>query len=184
MACVTKLGSPINSGCPTPNRGFKQIAWIGNTEEIETKTYDVDTAICSDLLMASGKKFYPVEIRTKKPFDATKITGVEKLFGFLFDNETEVIVVGNSPTSSAIVNILSKGLFTMIFEQKGIEDNSKYPIIGVEVGLSMSAAALEPYGDKGGWSITLKEEMCESAGMFLWNTNIATTDALVASLTA
>ena len=184
MACTDKIGAAINSGCPTAQRGFAEEVLIGNYDEIATKTYDVNTALLSDVVMASTKKFYSCYMKTKKPFDGTKITGVEKLFSWLFDNETKIVIAGNNPANSALINTMVNGRFVMIFKQLGVEDNSKYPVMGIEVGLKVSAAEIVPYDDNTGWVVTLKEEMCESAGMFLFKTDIATTDALWTSLKA
>ncbi len=184
MSCTNKIGAAINAGCPTPNRGFAEEVLIANFDEIATKTFNVDTAIASDIVMGAGKKFYSAFMQTKKPFDGTKITGVEKLFGWLFDNETKIVITGNTPANSELINTMVNGRFVMIFKQVGVSDNSKYPVMGLEIGLKVSAAELVAYDDNGGWSVTLTEEMCQSAGMFVWKTDLATTDALWASLKA
>lgn len=181
MACTSKLSAPLNNGCPAPSRGYEQKAWIGNWDDIATKTYDATTGICSALTLNAAYT-YPVYIKGVKPYDMTKSTAVMKNFGVTFDAETEIKLVGNTPANAAVVSAMAKGKFFLILEQIGKKDNadqSKYQIVGLEAGLNMSAGVLEPYGDNGAWSVSLKEEMNQAPALFMYVTSAAATDTWV-----
>lgn len=181
MSCTSLLSGAINAGCPATPKGFEQDAYIYNKADIESTVYDVTTGLCSSIIMKSGKKGYPVTVRGLQPFKEFKVNGVQKSFGMQFDADVSIIVLGNTPTASASVNVLTKGEFVLMLTQKGVSDSSKYPVIGIESGLIANGATLEPYGDNGGWVVPMKESMREASGLFVWITDLATTNALIAA---
>lgn len=181
MSCTSLLSGAINANCPATPKGFEQDANIYNKAEIETLTYDVTTGLCSSIVMKTGKKGYPLTIRGLKPFESFKTNGVQKPFGMQFESEVSLIIIGNTPASSAIVKILTQGEFVLIINQKGVIDNSRNAIVGLETGLIATGSTLEPYSDNGGWVVPMKESMKDAAGVFVYNTDRATTDAMIAA---
>jgi len=181
MSCTSLISAAINPNCPATPKGFEQDASIYNKADIETVVYDVTTGLVTSIIMKSGKKGYPVTIRGTQPFKEFKVTGEQKNYGMMFKGEVSIIVLGNTPNAAATVNVLTKGEFVLLLTQKGVSDSSKYPIIGIESGLIADSASLEPYGDNGGWIVPMSESMREAAGLFVWITDLATTNALIAA---
>ena len=176
------LQSDLNACTDKPSMGLDAIALIGNKAEIATSPFSTTTMLATDLTMTGGKYFYQVIARPNNPFDEFKISAEDKKFGKTFKREVTLILKGLSPTSVQQVNNLSKGEFVLIFKQKGVSDSSKYPILGVET--SLTGATFEWNQAEGAWTCVLTEDMLDVPALFLWKTNIGTTDSLVDGLTA
>jgi hypothetical protein len=181
LACGL-VQSDLNPCTAKPSMGLDSIALIANKAEIATSPYSTTTMLVTDLTMESGKYFYEVVARPNKPFDEFKISAEEKKFGKTFKREVTLILKGLSPSSVQQVNILSKGEFVLIFKQKGVSDSSKYPALGIET--SLTGATFEWNQAEGAWTCVLSEDMLDVPALFLWKTDLATTDALFEGLTA
>lgn len=183
MTCSDLLTSSINANCPTTPKGFEPVGYLYNRSEIDfvNSAYDVTTGKITEFLMKSTAKGYPVTIRGLQPYKEVKVTGEMKPYGIMFNAEASITVLGNTPATSVVVNILTKGEFVLVLVQKGVQDESKYFCLGWESGLIADSATLEPYGDNGGYIVPMKETMRQAPALFVWKTNLATTDALIAS---
>lgn len=178
MACDL-LDAPIGTCADKTFRGYKQTGVIYNETEIASTTKGSGDALITDFTMVSGKKGYEVTITGAKPFEGTKSTGEQKKFGMLFNQEVLIHLKGLSPANSVVAQQLSKGSFRLLLPQEGTITSEKWVAIGWESPLR--ATNLEWSEEEGCWVITLNAPMAEMPIEFLWKTNLATTDALVAA---
>ena len=174
------LQSNLSACSDKPSMGLDPVALIANKAEIATSPFNTDTMLVTDITMASGKKFYQVIARPNKPYDEFKITAEDKSFGKSFKREITLILKGLTPASVQQVKNLSAGEFVMILKQKGVSTSEKYPALGFET--SLTGATFEWNQAEGAWTCVLSEDMLDVPALFLWKTNLATTDALVAAL--
>lgn len=174
------LTTDIGACSDTTSKGFAQKAIIGNFSEIATKTLDLTNALVTDLTLASGKVAFEVLVKGVRPFEDLAITATERKTGMVFSNQILIHQKGLNPTSSKIAKILSEGVFYMILTQLGEVGNAKYPAPGIQAGLK--ATAVEWSAEEGGFIVTLDETSADLPLLFVWRTNIATTDALVEGL--
>jgi len=174
------LNSNLSACSDKPSMGLDPVALIANKAEIATSPYSTTTMLVTDLTMAAGKKFYQVIARPNKPYDEFKITAEDKSFGKTFKREITLILKGLTVASVQAVKKLSSGEFVMILKQKGTSDGNKYPALGFET--SLTGATFEWNQAEGAWTCVLSEDMLDVPALFLWKTDLATTDSLVAGL--
>jgi hypothetical protein len=84
-----------------------------------------------------------------------------------------------------IIDNLANGEFVVILfnKHKGTDGKGKYQVYGYEGGLRQTEGPRDPYSEEtdGGWLVKL-QEIAPSSGIFIWDTDEATTDAAIASL--
>lgn len=182
MACASKISAAINGDCLASPKGFDQEALLIAKSDIVSYTLTGNILSAMTLTASPNAQGYKVYDRSKKPFDQFKITGEEKSYGTTYKKEVNVKLVGLNPTNAGQVESLVGNEYVMILKQRGVSDNSKYVVIGIEGTLQGTAPTFEAYGDAGGYVVTLTEDMSDRAAVFMWITDLATTDALYAAL--
>ena len=171
-----KLGANITACGVNPQRGFDETAYL---LDISTATITQSGNLWIDL---SGCTLYSVKVNGLQPFNGTNIKSAQQLAAVLFESQVSFPIVGVNPTNAATVNKLTNGRYAMIFKQKGANDNSKYLVVGGETGLKFESSEMTAYDDSNGFKIMLKESGAINSAQFLYKTNVATTDDLIASL--
>jgi hypothetical protein len=174
------LQSNLSACSDKPSMGLDPVALIANKAEIATSLYSTTTMLVTDIDMADGKKFYQIVARPNKPYDEFKVSAEDKSFGKSFKREITLILKGLTPSSVQQIKNLSAGEFVIILKQKGVSSSEKYPILGIET--SLTGATFEWNQAEGAWTCVLSEDMLDVPALFLWKTDLATTDALVAGL--
>jgi len=182
MACEDLiLDAPINTGCETVKMDFEAEAWHLPDSLVTAITKNKITALVSALTVSdTGNK---VTMRGQKPYEGTGVTGEERPYGVAFNENVQITVYGNTPTSASIVNKLSYGKHLFLMLQKGHDWQSRYVLYGVESGLMATAPALEPYGEAGGWTVPMASMNNESSAYFIKAADKAATEAIIAAIT-
>jgi hypothetical protein len=172
------LTGDIGACTDVTSKGFAQKAQIGNFSEIATKT--VSGALVTALTLTSPKTTHEVIVKGLRPFEEMTVTGAEKKTGMVFSNAVTIHLKGLTPANSALAKTLSNGVFFMILTQLGTVTNEKYPAPGIQAGLKCSEFTWN--AEEGAYVATLTENMADMPLLFIWDTNIGTTDALVEGL--
>lgn len=178
MIC-TKLAQNIDNCSATPQRGWEEEAYIF---DIEGMTLTKSGNIITNMAAVGSNKVYKVKINGLQPYTGTMIEGAQQLAAMLFNGTASLIVLGNGPTQATIINGLANGRYGIILKQKGVTDNSRFMVIGSEVGAKLATATFESYSEARGWTVTMTEELAINAATFLYKTNVTTTQSLIDSL--
>ena len=178
MIC-TKLAQNIDNCSATPQRGWEEEAYIF---DIEGMTLTKSGNIITDMAAVGANKVYKVKINGLQPYNGTMIEGAQQLAAMLFNGTASLIVLGNGPTQATIINGLANGRYGIILKQKCVTDNSRFMVIGSEVGAKLATATFESYSEARGWTVTMTEELAINAATFLYKTDVATTQSLIDSL--
>ena len=182
MSCLTdKLGSDIN-GCQTPLIGYKQTAWIGTKADNDTVTIGGTTGYEVTALSNGSNHAYTITTRSKNPFNTTKIEMVEKDYGSSFKNTVEFMMPGSTPAiAKQAQELVGQAVYVILEQLQGNDtDKNYFPVFGLQSLLRVTKA--ECTLDKGGWVITLEEDNCDKPALYLFNTNYATTQAIITAL--
>lgn len=153
---------------------------FGNYSEIATKTIDATDPLVTALTLAAGKTAFEVLVKGIRPFEELTVTATERKTGMVFGGQLQIHIKGLTPASSKIAKILADGRFYGILTQLGEVGNAKYPAFGLQGGLK--ASAVEWNMEEGAWVVTLDEMSSDQPALFVWDTNLVTTDALVTGL--
>lgn len=199
MALCEKLISDcIAISCENPvYAGIQSTGWIFNKGDITDVVYaTIGTAsnapknpnIVTSISVGTGTTGYQIQQLGKTPFSGTQTEMVEGTNMNTFTNTVSVLVPDNSSTASHnIIDNLANGKFVVILanEYSGSDAESTYQIFGLNKGLSASAITNEKYSEDtmGGWAVTLTEENAPVSGVFMWDTDAATTKAKIEAIT-
>lgn len=195
--CSFLLSSDISASCSDPVvPGFEQDGIIMNREDIDFGAITFDesrTNVISQLAMLSGKRAYRIKVLGNTPFTGTTTSFVAGTYQNTFTNTVQFIVLDNGPDVCAnIIDALANGKFVMVLENtyKGLakatnKGDAAFQIYGYSNGLAASAIENDKYSEdtNGGWLVTMQETKASKSGMFLFNTDYATTKAMFDSLT-
>lgn len=174
------LTTDIGACTDTTSKGFAQKAVIINYSEIATKTIDGTDPLITALTLASTKVGFEVIVKGMRPFEELTVTATERRTGMVFGSQLQIPIKGLTPATSKTVKTLADGRFAVILTQLGETGNAKYPAMGFQGGLK--ASAVEWSAEEGAWIVTLDEASNDQPVLFVWDTNLATTDALVEGL--
>jgi len=154
-------------------------------------TKDANSTIVSSFVLKSGCKAYKIN-QLKKAFTDTETSMEVGDNRNTFTNTLAFKIFDQGPKVASVVNGLSSGEFVVILEQKDKSEDtfeyaageSKYRVFGLENGLTASEITNNAYDESigNGWSIKMEETAGSSSAYYLFDTDEATTDALIASL--
>jgi len=154
-------------------------------------TKDANSTIVSSFVLKSGCKAYKIN-QLKKAFTDTETSMEVGDNRNTFTNTLAFKIFDQGPKIASVVNGLSSGEFVVILEQKDKSEDafeyaageSKYRVFGLENGLTASEITNNAYDESigNGWSIKMEETAGSSSAYYLFDTDEATTDALIASL--
>lgn len=182
MACEDlQQTTDINTGCESVKMDMEFVAYHIPWDKITSKTFNKDTGKCSALATTVANK---LTARGQMPFNGTNTAGDVKNFGMTFTQNFQFVVYGNTPTSAKVVNSLAHGKHVFILVQEGHTWESKYIVLGIESGMHISASDLTPYGDNGGWLVTMQAMNNESSAMFINTGTESTTEAIITAIKA
>lgn len=126
------------------------------------------------------------------PFTGTKVTMSKGTYRNTFDNEFAMTILDNSPdVCKNVIDGLANGDYVVVFENKYKNLNkttnkgdSVYQIMGLRQGLNAETIENDKYSEDtdGGWAVLLKETKAPESALFLYKTDMVTTEALFNSL--
>lgn len=159
--------------------------------DIPKTTYDKDRYnVVTALGLKTGKKGYPIYMGGATPYEGTGTASSDSTE--YFTNTVKFLIPDNSPDMCAnIIDKIASGKFVIVLENtfKNINKDenagdSSYQIYGLKQGLRKSDIQFQQWGDVSGWEITLTETNTPYSGIFYYDTDLATTEAKIKSLTA
>lgn len=186
--CDFALAQDIALDCENPQlQGLKNNAWLINYDDIDWDTLEKTDNVVSTLALSQNRA-YTVFVPGKTPFTGTQAALTTGTYRNKFSKTASIVILDSGPdVSKNVIDQLANGKFVFIFENKykGADDKNTFEIYGLEQGLTASEMTNEKYSEDtdGGWAVTLIEENAPSSGIFLFNTDVATTRAAIESLT-
>lgn len=177
MACDLLATDIDNCGAIIP-KGFEREGLLINKSDIDS--YVLSGGITSSIILKAGKKGYILTDISKDPFKDFKITGEEKDYGIVFKKDAVLKVLGNTAAVGVQVNALSKNEYVLILKQKGIQDASKFVVVGLDS--SLVAGVPEYSTEMGGWKIPMVETQITYPTNFMYVTSISATKDLYDTL--
>lgn len=188
--CFTdKLNSAINSGCQNQTVGVERDGVLVARQFINEATlaYDSGTVIINTFDLVGDDKGYKVTQNAEMPFKAVKIEGERGEYVLKFNCTAGFLILGNSPDKVKQVMQLGNDEYYLILQNKSYTatEKNKYMLLAPSKGLTTTKAAFAMENqDAFGWTIEMMEKEALLPVAFIWKTDEATTDAIIAALIA
>lgn len=192
--CEKLLAGCIGADCDNPIfSGMESKAWIWNKSEIASLTYDTQNPnIVTDITMkevSAGVNAvgYTITQLGKQPFSGTNTSMVEGNTSNKFNEVFSFVVPDNSPAAAMLLDNIANGKFVVVVknEYTGSDNKGVYQIYGAKKGLVATAMERDAYGEDtdGGWAVTLTAENTPNSAMFVYKTDLQTTETFLDSIT-
>lgn len=192
--CQSLISQDIQKSCDDPLvKGFKKVGVIINREDIDYVNSVTAGNVISTLKVATGKKGYWVETDSNNPFNGTNTEMVANDIANTFTNTLAFVVLNNDPdVCENIIDKLKSGEFVVVLQAEydnahkaATPSDSVFRVFGWQRGLKASAISNNAYSDEtgGGWLVNLQEVEVPKSGLFMYNTDYATTKAAFDALT-
>ncbi len=174
-----KLSSAINSGCPAPARQFERVGWIVKYEDVVDV---IKTGNYAKFKLLSG--MIPIYDRSTKPFNGTQIAVEQGDYYVKFNETVQFPVLSNDTDSVEIASVLKNEKVVIMLEnvERGAADVARYPVFGLNGGLRLVTDVNDAASDVA-WLATLTDSNTGNAGLFVYDTDLATTTTLINLLT-
>jgi hypothetical protein len=185
--CVDLIQRGYQKDCARePKKGLGREAVLINYEDIDWANVVVgaDANIITTLPLKSGKVGYSI-VQFKDPFNGTAKAFHEGTYINSWDKTFVFATITRDQQQSLKLNDpLANGKYVVIVrnEDGGSDGKATFEIYGYHNGLKLTAADHNPYGDTyGGDLFTSQEQEAGRSAMYLFNTDVATTEAAVQS---
>jgi hypothetical protein len=185
--CVDLIQQGYQKDCARePKKGLGREAVLINYEDIDWANVVVgaDANIITTLPLKSGKVGYSI-VQFKDPFNGTAKAFHEGTYINSWDKTFVFATITRDQQQSLKLNDpLANGKYVVIVrnEDGGKDGKATFEIYGYHNGLKLTAADHNPYGDTyGGDLFTSQEQEAGRSAMYLFNTDVATTEAAVQS---
>lgn len=183
------ISAGVTTDCNNiPTAGIESTIWIANKADIASVTMDpANPTLATDITMVATKVFYKY-IGLKK-IGKPLVNNLKGVYANGFQHSIEFVILQNSPTAKLQLDLMNNGSLVAIVQNKtiGTTGNQKYELYGREAGLEVEALTKD--GDDadtlGGYKIVLKTADGDKENHLpatIFATDLATTDALIASL--
>lgn len=195
--CLRAISMDVAMDCSNPiTAGLERRAVIINRADIDFGNVVYNTSrpnVIEALPLKSGKRGYSIRVDGDTPFTGTAADMEKKTYRNVFTNTFAFTVLGNDPDlTREVIDALSNGDFVVVFENKykninkeSNKGDSTYQVMGLRQGLNAETIVNNKYDEDtdGGWAITLIEKGVAESALFLYKTDLSTTEALFDSLT-
>lgn len=192
--CEKLLAGCIGADCDNPIfSGMESKAWIFNKSEIASLTYDTQNPnIVTNITMkevSAGVDAvgYTISQLGKQPFSGTNTSMVEGNTANKFNEVFSFVVPDNSPAAAMLLDNIANGKFVVVVknEYTGSDNKGVYQIYGAKKGLVATSMERDAYGEDtdGGWAVTLTAENTPNSAMFVYKTDLQTTETFLDSIT-
>lgn len=193
MVCEELLTAGYSHACDGQRRGFEADGVIINRADIDFSTSTLKTGTNKGtIVLKSGAKGYAIVQPANNPFDGSASELNVGTYVNTWTKNIQVLLMSVGPDTSALVDKLVNANCVLILRNKQKydsgsstpDDESEYEVFGIENGLKVSAGSRTPNDEDtmGGTLLTLTESNAPSHGMFMWDTDKATTDAAYTAL--
>lgn len=186
--CFTdKLTTAINSGCQNQTVGVERDAiYVPRTYvDVEAITYEASSVIIDNITLLGASHGYKISENKDMPFKGTKIDGERGEFLMKFATTFQFLILGNSPAKVAQLMQLANDEGFIILQNKSYSaaEKNKYMLLAPSKGLTLKKGSFSMEGqDTFGWAVEMGETDALIPVAFIWKTDEATTDAMVAAL--
>ena len=195
--CDALIDADLVYNCQDNATGFDAYGVAFNKADIDYAGIVYSSSnpcVIEELPLKSGKKGYLVKQNHKGAFSETKTSMNAGTFKNTFNNEVHIKVFDAGPEGARQVTNLANSELVVILPQK--QKNMRnysigageacYRIYGLDNGLQATECSNDPSSEDIGnaWAMTLQENGASSAALYLFKTDLATTEALVASYTS
>lgn len=189
--CDFNIIADIAADCESMSvKGIANNGYIINYADIDktASSFDLnDPSVLKTLVLKSGKKAYRCYVPGKTPFTGTNKSLVVGTYVNTWTKQVKLVILNEGPdVANAIVNKLANGQFVVILENKtrGAGGKATYEVFGFETGLSATEMVNDKYSEEtnGGYSCTLEESGATKCGVFLYASDIETTQGVLESL--
>lgn len=198
--CEKLLAGCIGADCNNPIfSGMESKAWIFNRSEIASLTYDqtnpnmITNITMKEITPASGSDpavmavGYTITQLGKTPFTGTNTSMVEGNTANKFNEVFNFIVPDNSPAAAMLLDNIANGKFVVVVknEYTGSDSKGQFQIYGAKKGLVATAMERDAYSEDtdGGWAVTLTAENTPNSALFVYKTDLQTTETFLDSIT-
>lgn len=188
--CDFELAQGIAPDCDNPLvRGLERDAVIINRADIDFAACVRDSsnpAIIKTLALKSGKKGYSVVQVGATPYNGTQTAFAAGSYLNKFVKTASFAVLDHCPdTTKNVIDNIANGVFVMVVKNNsaGSDGKGRYEIYGFESGLRATDLPRDPNSEEtdGAWVVTM-QETAPSSGIFLFDTDEATTEAAFQAL--
>jgi len=186
--CFTdKLDTSINAGCQNQTVGVERDGVLIARSYINAATlaYDAGSVVVNTFARIGAGLGYNVTENAEMPFKATKIEGERGEYLLKFNSTAGFKILGNSPAKVEQVIQLGNDEYYLILQNKSytVAEKNKYMLLAPSKGLTTTKAAFSMESqDAFGWTIEMMEKEALLPVAFIWKTDEATTDAIIAAL--
>jgi len=168
--------------------GIEANGVILNRQDIDFTTVEFDPVRKNVIKeMPLLNKAYRIFVPGPTPFNNTTTTMQTGTNRNTFTNDVAFVVMDNDPdVCDKIIDVLANGLFVIIYENKfkninkpSTPGDSVFQIAGYYQGLRAKTLENNKYSadTEGGWNVVLEETNSPVSGLFLFNTDYATTQS-------
>lgn len=194
-ALLTSFNSLVDAGQVLPST-FTAISADTSVqcyepEYVAASAVTLPSTVISAFALKSGAKAYKIS-QLKNAFTDTETAAEVGDIRNTFTNTLAFKILDQGPKVASIVNGLASGEFVVILEQKDksldaydyASGEGKWRVFGIENGLTASELTNNAYDDTigNGWSVKMEEKASSSSAYYIFKDDLATTDALIASL--
>jgi hypothetical protein len=184
----------IERNCADPlAMGYEKKGILINRDDVDfgSVVFDAENNnIISTLALKEGKFGFWVYQHGSKPFNGTNKNVEVGELGNSVTSNVHIVLPDHSPAIiEGVVDPVLNGefLFISFNKHKGLNNAngaSAFEVHGFYQGLTISEGSRDAYSEEtgGGWAFTLTETKAPKAGLFLFDTDYATTEAMVNSL--
>lgn len=189
--CNTLIAHDIAASCESLGiKGLEADGKIINRADIDfsATVFDANNpSIIKSLVLKTGKKAYDISQLGNTPFTGLVQNLNVGTYINTWTTDIPVAILANDPdVTNNIIDPLTNGEFVVILKNKahGTGGNGKYQVFGYAQGCRASEGTRDAYSDdtEGGWLVTLQEANHPKSGIFLFDTDEATTDAAYEAL--
>jgi len=175
--------------------GIEANGVIVNRRDIDfpNVVFDADRKnVIKVLPLKSGAKAYSIYVPGPTPFNNTTTTMEAGTNRSTFTNDVGFVILDNDPdVCENVIDPLANGEFVIIYENKfkninktATPGDSAFQIAGYYQGLKAETLENNKYSEdtEGGWNVLLKETKSPKSGLFLYNSDYATTQQQIQTL--
>lgn len=190
--CETIISSCIAANCDKPLfAGVEQVGYIANFSDIagfdtDTQNGSIVKSITMKEVNGTAKCWYKIQQLGNRPYDGSQTEYVEGTYMNRVNHTIQFAVLDNGPEiSENVIDNLLNGKFAVILQNDYVHSNgdNKYSVYGLNKGLKCTGLTRELWGDnESAWIVTLVEENSPKSGMFIFDTDEQTTDAMIEGL--
>lgn len=193
-SCDNLIKMNIERNCADPlAMGYEKKGILINRDDVDfgSVVFDAENNnIISTLALKEGKFGFWVYQHGSKPFNGTNKNVEVGELGNSVTSNVHIVLPDHSPAIiEGVVDPVLNGefLFISFNKHKGLNNAngaSAFEVHGFYQGLTISEGSRDAYSEEtgGGWAFTLTETKAPKAGLFLFDTDYATTEAMVNSL--